>query len=166
MPQTIEIKGSGENNELIFRNSRQGTLVIRKLDSVTKAPLVGVEFSITYADGRYVEAEGGKLNTNGRYLTDRNGEIRISGVTGTVVVTEEQTIPGYTINEGERTQTANVSESSTTTLTFYNTPAGGLLITKSDEDTGERIKGVQFEIRKRQHAAEHQDPVRRSSYWC
>ena len=148
LPQTIEIKGSGENNELIFRNSRQGTLVIRKLDSVTKAPLVGVEFSITYADGRYVEAEGGKLNTNGRYLTDRNGEIRISGVTGTVVVTEEQTIPGYTINEGERTQTATVSESSTTTLTFYNTPAGGLLITKSDEDTGERIKGVQFEIRK------------------
>ncbi len=148
MPQTIEIKGSGENNELIFRNSRQGTLVVRKLDYVTKAPLVGVEFSITYADGRYVEAEGGKLNTNGRYLTDRNGEIRISGVTGTVVVTEEQTIPGYTINEGERTQTATVSESSTTILTFYNTPAGGLLITKSDEDTGERIKGVQFEVRK------------------
>ncbi len=148
MPQTIEIRGSGEANELTFRNSRQGTLVIKKLDSVTKQPLSGVEFKITYADGSYVAAEGGKLNSNGLFLTDRNGEIRISGVIGTVVVTEEKTIPGYTINEGERTQTATVSESSTTTLTFYNSPAGGLLITKSDEDTGERIKGVQFEVRK------------------
>ena len=148
MPQTIEIRGSGEANELTFRNSRQGALVIKKLDSVTKQPLSGVEFKITYADGSYVAAEGGKLNSNGHFLTDRNGEIRISGVIGTVVVTEEKTIPGYTINEGERTQTATVSESSTTTLTFYNSPAGGLLITKSDEDTGERIKGVQFEVRK------------------
>ncbi len=148
MPQTIEIRGSGEVNELIFRNSLQGTLVIRKLDSVTKEPLCGVEFKITYADGSYVAAEGGKLNSNGLFLTDRNGEIRIAGLTGTVVVTEEQTIPGYTISEGERTQTATVSESATTTLTFYNSPAGGLLITKSDEDTGERIKGVQFEVRK------------------
>ena len=148
MPQTIEIRGSGEVNELIFRNSRRGTLVIRKLDSVTKEPLCGVEFKITYADGSYVAAEGGKLNSNGLFLTDRNGEIRIAGLTGTVIVTEEQTIPGYTISEGERTQTVTVSESSTTTLTFYNSPAGGLLITKSDEDTGERIKGVQFEVRK------------------
>ncbi|MBR4657570.1 MAG: Cys-Gln thioester bond-forming surface protein [Oscillospiraceae bacterium] len=147
-PQTIEIHGSGENNELVFWNDRQGTLVIRKLDSITKAPLAGVEFSVCYADGRFVDAEGGKLNSNGRYLTDRNGEIRIYGLTGTVVVTEEKTIPGYTINEGERTQTATVNESSTTTLTFYNSPAGGLLLTKSDEDTGERIKGTQFEVRK------------------
>ena len=148
IPQTIEIKGSGENNELTFWNERQGTLIIRKLDSITKQPLVGVEFSITYADGRYVEAMGGMINTNGVYHTNQFGEIRIYGLNGTVIVTEEQTIPGYTINDGERTQTADVSESSTTILTFYNSPEGGLLITKSDEDTGERIKGVQYEVRK------------------
>ncbi len=146
MPQTIEIRGSGEVNELTFWNSRQGTLIIRKLDAVTKRPLAGVEFRIAYADGRYVEAEGGRINSNGIYTTNRYGEIRIHGVTGTVVVTEVKTLPGYTL--AEESQTAVVSADSSTTLTFYNSPAGGLLITKSDEDTGERIKGVQFEVRK------------------
>ena len=31
------------------------------------------------------------------------------------------------------------------TLRFYNTPSGGLTIIKKDEETGERISGVQFE---------------------
>ena len=146
MPQTIEIRGNGEVNELTFWNSRQGALVIRKLDSVTKAPLAGVEFRIAYADGRYVEAEGGKLNSNGLFTTNRYGEIRIYGITGTIVVTEEKTLPGYTM--AEESQTAVVNADSTATLTFYNAPMGGLLITKSDEDTGERIKGVRFEVSK------------------
>ena len=145
-PQVIEIKGSGENNELFFTNERQGALVIRKLDAVTKYPLAGVEFTLTYADGSFVQANGS--NTNGIFLTDRNGEIRIYGITGTVVVTEIKTIPGYTINEGEKSQTATVDPASTTTLTFLNTPLGGLLLTKTDKDSGERIKGVEFEIRK------------------
>ena len=147
-PQIIEIKGSGEVNELYFSNARKGSLIIRKLDSVTGYPLSGVEFKVIYADGRYVESEGGKLNSNGIFLTDGNGEIRISGLTGTVVVTEEKTISGYTINEGEKSQTAVIDPESTTTLTFRNSPLGGLLITKSDADTGERIKGVEFEIRR------------------
>ena len=147
-PKTIEIKGNGENNELTFWNSRQGTLVIKKLDSVTRKPLAGVEFSVMYADGRFVDAEGGKLSSNGIYTTDSNGEIRITRLTGTIVVTEEKTLPGYTIDEGTRKQTVVVRGNDTQTLTFYNSPAGGLQIIKSDEDTGERIKGVQFEIRK------------------
>ena len=36
----------------------------------------------------------------------------------------------------------------TQTLVFYNTPVGGLIVTKSDEETGARISGVQFEVRK------------------
>ncbi len=36
----------------------------------------------------------------------------------------------------------------TQTITFENTPIGGLTIIKKDEETGERISGVQFEIRK------------------
>ena len=147
-PQTITIKGSGENNELFFSNERQGTLLIKKLDSVTKEPLSGVEFKIVYSDGRFVEDEGGNISSNGLYLTDRHGEIRISGLTGTVIVTEEKTLPGYIINEGERSQTAVVNANATTRLTFYNSPKGGLRIIKSDEDTGERIKGAEFEIRK------------------
>lgn len=44
---------------LRFYNSKQGTLVIRKLDSETHEPLAGVEFELTYADGGYVDDANG-----------------------------------------------------------------------------------------------------------
>ena len=36
----------------------------------------------------------GHLSSKGLYTTDQNGEIRISGVTGTIVVKETKTISG------------------------------------------------------------------------
>ena len=146
-PQTVKVK-SNEVTTLEFRNQPKGNLIIVKQDSVTKEPLEGVEFKITYADGSYVDAEGGTLSSTGLYWTDKEGKISISGISGTIVATEVQTIPGYAIDENTRTQTVVVNPNDTQTLYFYNTPAGGLQIIKSDEDTGERIGNVKFEIRK------------------
>ena len=146
-PQTVKVK-SNEVTTLEFRNQPKGNLIIVKLDSVTKEPLEGVEFKIVYADGSYVDAEGGTLSSTGLYWTDKEGKITISGISGTVVVTEIETIPGYTIDENTRTQTVVVNPNDTQTLYFYNTPVGGLQIIKSDKDSGKRIAGVKFEIRK------------------
>ena len=146
-PQTVKVK-SNEVVTVEFRNAPKGNLIIVKQDSVTKEPLEGVEFKITYADGSYVDAEGGTLSSTGLYWTDKEGKITISGISGTVVVTEVKSIPGYTIDENTRTQTVVVNPNDTQTLHFYNTPAGGLQIIKSDKDTGERIGNVKFEIRK------------------
>ena len=146
-PQTVKVK-SNEVTTLEFRNAPKGNLIIVKQDSVTKEPLEGVEFKITYADGSYVDAEGGTLSSTGLYRTDKAGKITISGISGTVVVTEIETIPGYTIDENSRTQTVVVNPNDTQTLYFYNTPVGGLQIIKSDKDSGKRIAGVKFEIRK------------------
>ena len=147
-PKSIAIK-AGEVQTLRFYNEAKGTLVIRKLDSVTKEPLAGVEFELTYADGGYVDADHGHLSSKGLYTTDANGEIRISGVTGTIVVKETKTIEGYTIDEATRTQTVEVNPADTQTLTFYNDPVGGVeLIKVNAADTAERIPNVTFEIRK------------------
>ena len=146
-PQTVKVK-SNEITTVEFRNQPKGNLIIVKQDSITKAPLEGVQFKITYADGSYVDAEGGTLSSTGLYWTDKEGRITISGISGTVMVTEVQTIPGYTIDENTRTQTVVVNPNDTQTLYFYNTPAGGLQIIKSDKDSGKRIAGVKFEIRK------------------
>ena len=146
-PQTVKVK-SNEVVTVEFRNAPKGNLIIVKQDSVTKEPLEGVEFKITYADGSYVDAEGGTLSSTGLYRTDKAGKITISGISGTVVVTEIETIPGYTIDENTRTQTVVVNPNDTQTLYFYNTPVGGLQIIKSDKDSGKRISGVKFEIRK------------------
>ena len=61
---------------------------MKKLDSVTKEPLSGVELKITYADGRVVDTANGQISSAGTYFTDDKGEIVIAGITGTVVVTE------------------------------------------------------------------------------
>ena len=146
-PQTVKVK-SNEVVTVEFRNAPKGNLIIVKQDSVTKEPLEGVEFKITYADGSYVDAEGGTLSSTGLYRTDKAGKISISGISGTIVATEAQTIPGYAIDENTRTQTVVVNPNDTQTLYFYNTPAGGLQIIKSDESSGKRISGVRFEVRK------------------
>ena len=147
-PKSILIK-SGEVQTLRFYNAKQGCIVVKKLDKQTGKPLAGVEFQITYADGSYLDDDYGHLSSKGLYKTDANGEIRISGVVGTLVITETKPLPGYVMDEGTRTQTVKVNASDTQTITVYNTKVGGLTIIKTDEETGERISGVQFEIRKR-----------------
>ena len=146
-PKSILIK-AGEVQTLTFYNKKQGTLVIQKLDSVSLKPLSGVEFQITYADGGFVDAANGHLSSKGLYTTDANGEIRISGVTGTLVVKETKPLDGYVVDPATQSQTVEVNPLDTQTLTFYNTPEGGLQIIKSDADTGKRLSGVIFEIRK------------------
>ncbi len=147
-PKSIAIK-AGEVQTLRFYNSKQGTLVIRKLDSVTKEPLSGVEFELTYADGGYVDDANGHLSSKGLYTTNENGEIRISGVTGTIVVKETKTIEGYTIDPASQSQTVVVNPADTQTLTFYNQPIGGVEILKVDANrTSKRIPNTTFEIRK------------------
>ena len=147
-PKSIKIK-TGEVQTLRFYNEAKGTLVIRKLDSVTKEPLAGVEFELTYADGGYVNDANGHLSSKGLYTTDANGEIRISGVTGTIVVKETKTIEGYTIDPATQTQTVEVNPEDTQTVTFYNDPIGGVEIIKVNAaDKTERIPNTTFEIRK------------------
>ena len=116
-PQTVKVK-SNEVVTVEFRNQPKGNLIIVKQDSVTKEPLEGVEFKIVYADGSYVDAAGGTLSSTGLYRTDKAGKITISGISGTVVVTEVETIPGYTIDENSRTQTVVVDPNDTQTLYF------------------------------------------------
>ena len=147
-PKSIAIK-AGEVQTLRFYNSKQGTLVIRKLDSETHEPLAGVEFELTYADGGYVDDANGHLSSKGLYTTDQNGEIRISGVTGTIVIKETKTIEGYTIDEATRIQTVEVNPEDTQTITVYNDPIGGVEILKVDANrTSKRIPNTTFEIRK------------------
>ena len=148
-PQHALIK-SGETAHLQFLNQPAGNLIIRKVSSGPNGePLEGVEFKITYADGSFVPDANGELSSNGIYYTNKSGEIRISGVVGTVVATETKTIPGFTIDEATRTQTVVVNPNDTQSLYFYNAPIGGVEIIKVNEDDhSERIPNTTFEIRK------------------
>ena len=147
-PQDILIK-AGTVQNLTFWNKRQGALIINKLDAMTKKPLAGVTFKITTAAGEFVPDENGKISSNGLYYTNESGQIILKGVTGTLVVTEEKSIDGYTIDENTRTQTVVVNPDDTQSLYFYNAPIGGLeLIKVNAADKTQRIPNTTFEIRR------------------
>lgn len=147
-PQTVQVK-EGQTVPVEFRNQPLGNLIIHKLSSKDKTPLEGVQFKITYADGSYLPDEGGKLSSNGLYWTNSEGQIILSGITGTVVVTEVESIPGYTIDPNTQSQTVVVNPDDTQQLYFYNAPVGGVEFTKVNEaDKTETISGVTFEIRR------------------
>ena len=147
-PQDILIK-AGTVQNLTFWNKRQGALIINKLDAVTKKPLEGVTFKITMANGKFIPDENGKISSNGLYYTNESGQIILKGVTGTLVVTEEKSIDGYTIDENTRTQTVVVNPDDTQSLYFYNAPIGGVeLIKVNAADKTQRIPNTTFEIRR------------------
>ena len=145
-PQSVKIKVGEGAPQLTFWNKRAGELIIRKLDKATGEPLAGVEFELTYAGGGYVDNANGHLSSNGLYTTDAHGEIHISGITGTIVVRETRTIPGYTIDPATQTQTVKVNPQDTQTLTFYNAPKQTLTIQKYVDGTTDPIQGVTFLI--------------------
>ena len=149
-PQSIKIDQSQSPQRMTFLNERQGALIINKLSSLDrKTPLEGVTFKITTATGEVVPDENGKISSNGLYYTDENGQIILKGVTGTLVVTEEKSISGYTIDENTRTQTVVVNPNDTQSLYFYNAPIGGLELVKVNAaDKTQRIPNTTFEIRR------------------
>ena len=146
-PKSILIK-EGEVQTLRFYNSKQGSLVIQKRSSLDDSPLAGVQFELTYAEGGYVDDANGHLSSKGLYTTDENGEIRISGITGTIVVKEVKCLDGYTIDPATQSQTVVVNPADTQTLTFYNTPVGNFQLVKTDEDSGKRVSDCTYEIRR------------------
>ena len=149
-PQSIKIDQSQSPQRMTFWNERQGALIINKLSSLDrKTPLEGVTFKITTATGEFVPDENGKISSNGLYYTDENGQIILKGVTGTLVVTEEKSVPGYTIDKNTRTQTVVVNPNDTQSLYFYNAPIGGLELVKVNAaDKTQRIPNTTFEIRR------------------
>ena len=148
-PQTAQIQ-AGQTVTLDFRNQPTGQLIIHKLSgNDKKTPLEGVQFKITYSDGSFVDADSGQLSSNGLYWTNSEGQIILSGLTGTVVVTEVESIPGYTIDPNTQSQTVVINPNDTQELYFYNNPIGGIEIIKVNASkTSERIPDTTFEIRR------------------
>ncbi|MBQ3205608.1 MAG: Cys-Gln thioester bond-forming surface protein, partial [Peptococcaceae bacterium] len=145
-PQSVKIKAN-ETMVLEFLNEPKGGLIIVKKDSVTGLPLKGVEFKVTTSDGTVVPDAEGAISSNGYYVTDENGQIILENLApDTYVVTETKTIDGYELDPAP--QTVRVNANDLQTITFTNAPIGGLTIIKSDEDSGKRIAGVKFEVRK------------------
>ena len=132
-----------DTQTLTVYNTPGTTLTIQKLVTGTKdKPLAGVEFLITDSSGAYVGPN------KDIYKTDEYGRIVLSDLKpGTVITAKETaTVDGFVLDGTPKS--IEIKEGEAQTLTFYNTPVGGLeLIKVSESDKSQRIKGVTFEIR-------------------
>lgn len=141
--ETVYLADNGEQSVITvrFENMPDGNLLIRKVCATNPSvTLPDAEFKVTYADGILIG------DSNGIYRTDENGEILISGLQPgkSVVVTETQAPPGYLIDT--QSQTVQIKEGRTVSLTFKNQPKGELIIQKRDSATGQPLPGAEFRI--------------------
>ena len=122
--------------QLYFGNSPKGSLLVKKIDSVTHKPLSDVEFMVTTADGTVVG------DANGKFVTDSAGSFTVSGINPgtTLVVKETRAKAGYVLDDTP--QTATIKAGQTVTLEFRNAPRGSLIIVKKDAVTGKGTDGV------------------------
>ena len=141
--ETVYLADNGEQSVITvhFENLPDGNLLIRKVCSVNPSvTLPDAEFKITYADGSVIG------DSNGIFVTDENGEIRIDGLEPgkSVIVTETRAPDGYEIDT--QSQTIQIQAGRTVSLTFKNEPRGALIIQKRDRVTGQPLAGAQFRV--------------------
>ena len=139
--QTVYLSGKEQDVITVtFGNAKKGSLLIVKKDAATGKPLSDVEFQLTGSDGNVIG------NSNGKYVTDSSGTIRVDGLEPgmTVIAKETRTRPGYVLDDVP--QTIKIKANETMTLEFRNQPKGSLIIVKKDSVTGKPLPGVEFKI--------------------
>jgi uncharacterized surface anchored protein len=141
-PQTVMVK-SGRLTTAEFANKPLAGLKIIKLDSATRQPIAGVEFMVSKLSGEGVENEFRGTT----FKTDKAGMIYIPGLeNGYYTVTEIKAAEGYILDAEPKT--VPVQSGKPTVLEVLNAPQSGLLIVKTDANTGKPLAGVVFDVTK------------------
>lgn len=133
IPRNVEVK-SNIPAVIEFENQPYATLVIQKIDSVTGNGIANVKFNITKENGEFV----------GNFTTDEFGQIKLSKTLtpSTYLVKEISTVDGYKIDN--TTQKVNINWGDNKLVQIKNNPYGSLKITKTDKDTKQGLKGVEY----------------------
>jgi len=135
-PQTIHINADGRIYRLEFRNDPLNGIEIIKLNSSNRQPIAGVEFSVSRTSGEHV----------GNFRTDNSGRIFIPNLCpDTYVVVETRAANGFILDAEPRNVVVRSGEVSR--LEVLNDPQGGLLIIKTDAQTGLPLAGVVFDVK-------------------
>ena len=147
--QTVQIK-EGRTVSLTFKNQPRGAIIIQKRDSATGQPLSGAEFRVTTAAGCEVGLDGvigtSTLTQNGIFVTDAQGEIKITNLApGAYVLTELKAPTGYVMDRAS-TNVVIGQGGDTQTVVVTNSKAGTLVIDKRDTLTGKPLQGVTFRV--------------------
>jgi uncharacterized surface anchored protein len=140
-PQNITVK-SGKIATAEFTNAPLATLTIRKLNSVTRQPIAGVEFNVAKMTGEKVLTVHHSYN----FKTDTNGQIYLTNLAdGYYNITEVKQADGFILDSEPRT--VLIKSGVPAVVEVLNTPLSSLLIVKTDEQTGKPLAGVVFDVK-------------------
>ncbi len=135
-PKTIEVK-TVVPTILTFTNKPLSALQIKKINSVTREPIAGVEFSISKMSGE-------KITT---IKTGKDGLAYVSELSpGWYSLYELSTAEGYILDK--EPHNFEVTFGKPVTLEIENTPISSLLIYKTDANTRKPLEGVRFDVTK------------------
>ena len=135
-PRDVEITYN-QFLKITFENKPLASLIVKKIDDKSGAPLAGAVFKVERQDGRFV----------GEYTTDRDGIFTIPGIEpGWYVVREQRSPDGYLLDETPKT--VEVKTVTPTVVIFTNKKLTALVIIKEDEKTGEPLGGAKFAVEK------------------
>ena len=142
--QIVYLAG-GMNKIVTFKNTPLSGLVIKKVDMHDGTPLAGAKFQVKYLNG--ISGTGGTVI--GEYTTSANGTIVLNRLkAGTYIVEETQAPAGYEITEPAKTVYLSGEEQTVISVEFADKKIGAGEIIKVDAETGKRLKGAEFELRK------------------
>jgi len=135
IPQTIRVNATGNTYQVNFTNIPYSSIIIRKFDSYSGAPLQGAHFDVRRANGEWI----------GDFVTDSNGLVEIPNVLGWFTITETQPPAGFALDPNP-TRTVQVGPRAPVMVTFMNARLGSLIIEKTDA-FGSPLAGAQFRVR-------------------
>ena len=126
----------GKIGEITLRNSIKPTLRLVKSDSVTKGSMEGVTFELRVTDGQKI----------GDFVTDKNGEILVTGLQAGVnyTIKEIATLPGYILDETPKQITLEANK--VTTVQFENKAKSPVYVLKLNSKTSAGISGARFRV--------------------
>lgn len=125
----------GDNTDTPDIPDADSSLQILKVAAGTTKGLAGAVFK--------VEVDG---KTIGHYVTDKNGEIQIDNISGTVSITEEVPPEGYVLDENNHKDVEIINSDKPTVVTFSNEKIAELEIKKVDADTGEGLSNAVIRV--------------------
>jgi uncharacterized surface anchored protein len=135
-PKSVSVSG-GKLVSVEFSNRPMAGLLIKKIDSVTRQPIGGVNIALSKINGEKI----------GEYTTDSGGLVFLEGLqSGWYTIAETKAADGYLIDKEPRN--IEITWGKPAEITIENVPASGLLLVKTDEQTGNPLAGAVFDVRR------------------
>ena len=127
----------GKTYTVEFTNRKKASLIIKKVDDVTGAPLADAKFLVEKQNGEHV----------GEYTTDKTGTILVpNALPGWYLVRETKAPANYILDETPKT--VEVKTNVPTVVTFSNKALSGIKIIKTDSESGAPLPNVLFAVSK------------------